>query len=93
MLAAAEALMHKLFKEMTYSPGATDISTPLLEVLATQRGVCHDYAHLMIACVRSRGLAARYVSGHLRTAPWPGAERHVDRCGCLAVSVAVEPRS
>jgi transglutaminase-like putative cysteine protease len=75
MLAAAEALMLKLFEEMTYAPGATGISTPLLAVLATKRGVCQDYAHLMIACLRSRGLAARYVSGYLRTVPRPGSER------------------
>ncbi len=75
MLAATDALMMKLFKEMTYAPGATGISTPLLEVLETKRGVCQDYAHLMIACLRSRGLAARYVSGYLRTVPRPGAER------------------
>jgi transglutaminase-like putative cysteine protease len=65
MLAAADALMRKLFKEMSYAPGATGISTPLLEVLASKRGVCQDYAHLMIACLRSRGLAVRYVSGYL----------------------------
>jgi len=75
MLAAADALMLKLFKDMTYTPGATGVSTPLLEVLASKQGVCQDYAHLMIACVRSRGLAARYVSGYLRTVPRPGTER------------------
>ena len=75
MLAAADALMLKLFKEMSYVPGATSISTPLLEVLKEKRGVCQDYAHLMIACLRSRGLAARYVSGYLRTVPRPGTER------------------
>jgi len=75
ILSAADALMLKLFKEMSYVPGATGISTPLLEVLKTKRGVCQDYAHLMIACLRSRGLAARYVSGYLRTVPRPGAER------------------
>jgi transglutaminase-like putative cysteine protease len=75
ILAAADALMLKLFRQMTYAPGATGISTPLLEVLNTKRGVCQDYAHLMIACLRSRGLAARYVSGYLRTVPRPGGER------------------
>jgi transglutaminase-like putative cysteine protease len=69
VLACVEALMHKLFKEMKYSPGETHIATPLLDVLRTKRGVCQDYAHLMIACLRSRGLAAQYVSGYLRTTP------------------------
>jgi len=68
VLVCAEALMHKLFKEMTYSPGETQIATPLLEVLRHKRGVCQDYAHLMIACLRAHGLAAKYVSGYLCTA-------------------------
>jgi transglutaminase-like putative cysteine protease len=63
----AAALMTKLWREFTYAPGATEISTPLLEVLAQRSGVCQDYAHLMIACLRSAGLSARYVSGYLRT--------------------------
>jgi transglutaminase-like putative cysteine protease len=67
VLAGAEALMHKIHREFTYAPGDTHISTPLLEVLDKRRGVCQDYAHLMIACLRSIGLAARYVSGYLRT--------------------------
>lgn len=73
LLECAEALTQKLFTEMTYAPGATTINTPLLEVLSTLRGVCQDYAHLMIACLRARGFAARYVSGYLRTVPAPNA--------------------
>jgi transglutaminase-like putative cysteine protease len=73
VLAGAEALMHKIFREFTYAPGDTHIGTPLLEVLDKRRGVCQDYAHLMIACLRSIGLAARYVSGYLRTVA-PGEE-------------------
>jgi transglutaminase-like putative cysteine protease len=61
------ALMGKVRHEFTYAPGATEIATPLLEVLAKRSGVCQDFAHLMIACLRSAGLAARYVSGYLRT--------------------------
>lgn len=72
VLECAESLMHKLHDEMTYAPGETTVSTSLLDVLDTRRGVCQDYAHLMIACLRSRGLAARYVSGYLRTVPAPG---------------------
>ena len=72
LLECAASLMHKLHEEMTYAPGATTIGTPLLEVLATKRGVCQDYAHLMIACMRARGFPARYVSGYLRTTPAEG---------------------
>jgi transglutaminase-like putative cysteine protease len=61
--------MQKLHRELTYAPGETDIATPLVEVLQNRRGVCQDYAHLMIACLRSKGLAGRYVSGYIRLRP------------------------
>jgi transglutaminase-like putative cysteine protease len=67
ILACAEALTTKLQTELTYAPGETGIGTPATEVIETRRGVCQDFAHLMIACLRSRGLPARYVSGYLRT--------------------------
>jgi transglutaminase-like putative cysteine protease len=67
VLDVADALMAKVHAEFTYAPGETEIATPLLEVLHKRRGVCQDYAHLMIACLRSAGLAARYVSGYLHT--------------------------
>lgn len=74
VLVGAEAVMHKVHAELQYAPGATSVSTPLMEVLAQRRGVCQDFAHLMIACLRSLGLAARYVSGYVRTlAPAVGA--------------------
>ncbi|HEY3731562.1 MAG TPA: transglutaminase family protein [Steroidobacteraceae bacterium] len=60
-------LMAKIQREFIYAPGSTDIATPLLQVLARRTGVCQDFAHLMIACLRSVGLSARYVSGYLRT--------------------------
>ena len=72
LLECADALMRKLHDEMTYAPGETSVTTPLMEVLQQKRGVCQDFAHLMIACLRSRGLAARYVSGYLRTVPAEG---------------------
>lgn len=75
MVEAVNALMLKIFRDMTYSPGETDVATPLTQVLARRRGVCQDYAHLMIACLRARGLSARYVSGYLRTIPRDGAQR------------------
>lgn len=67
ILACAEALSTKLHADITYAPGETSISTSSTEVLETRRGVCQDFAHLMISCLRSRGLPARYVSGYLRT--------------------------
>jgi transglutaminase-like putative cysteine protease len=72
LLAAAEDLMAKIHREFAYDPEATRIATPLLEVFARKRGVCQDFAHLMLACLRSLGLAARYVSGYLQTTPPPG---------------------
>jgi transglutaminase-like putative cysteine protease len=67
VLACAEKLTSKLHKEIKYAPGETTISTSATEVLEKRRGVCQDFAHLMISCFRSRGLPARYVSGYLRT--------------------------
>jgi transglutaminase-like putative cysteine protease len=67
ILACAEALSTKLHADIQYVPGVTTISTSPTEVLETRRGVCQDFAHLMISCLRSRGLPARYVSGYLRT--------------------------
>jgi transglutaminase-like putative cysteine protease len=63
----AAALMAKVRREFKYAPGSTEIATPLMEVLSKRSGVCQDFAHLMIACLRSVGLSARYVSGYLRT--------------------------
>jgi transglutaminase-like putative cysteine protease len=67
LLACAEALSTKLHTDIRYVPGVTNISTSPTEVLETRRGVCQDFAHFMISCLRSRGLPARYVSGYLRT--------------------------
>jgi transglutaminase-like putative cysteine protease len=69
ILACAAALMSKIHDELAYAPGETTVSTPLAEVLASRKGVCQDFSHLMIACLRSRGLAARYVSGYVRLSP------------------------
>jgi transglutaminase-like putative cysteine protease len=73
ILVCADALMVKLYRDLTYAPGETAVGTPVREVLKKRRGVCQDFAHLMIACLRSRGLAARYVSGYLRAGPMGGA--------------------
>lgn len=75
LLLCAQALMEKIFDEFTFDGEATQVATPLVEVLERRRGVCQDFAHLMLACLRSRGLAARYVSGYLLTQPPPGQPR------------------
>ena len=67
ILQCAEELSTRLHRDIQYVPGATSIRTSSSEVLENRRGVCQDFAHLMIACLRSRGLPARYVSGYLRT--------------------------
>jgi transglutaminase-like putative cysteine protease len=63
--------------EFKYETASTDISTPLATVLREKRGVCQDFAHVAVGCLRSLGLPARYVSGYLETAPPPGKERLV----------------
>lgn len=75
LLLAVQALMQKIFREFTFDASATQVATPLTQVLEERRGVCQDFAHLMLACLRSRGLAARYVSGYLLTQPPPGQPR------------------
>ncbi|KPX39064.1 Transglutaminase-like domain-containing protein [Pseudomonas savastanoi pv. glycinea] len=75
LLLCVQALMEKIFDEFTFDDEATQVATPLVEVLERRRGVCQDFAHLMLACLRSRGLAARYVSGYLLTQPPPGQPR------------------
>ena len=75
LLLGVQALMAKIFSEFTFDPEATTVSTPVLEVLENKRGVCQDFAHLMIACLRAMGLAARYVSDYLLTRPPPGKPR------------------
>ncbi|MDR3213793.1 MAG: transglutaminase family protein [Azoarcus sp.] len=77
LLVGADRLMRRIHREFTYDPEATDISTPVTEVLASRRGVCQDFAHLMLSCLRSLGLAARYVSGYILTHPPAGKERLV----------------
>jgi transglutaminase-like putative cysteine protease len=67
VLSVANAMMAKVHREFRYEQGATEIATPLLEVFGNRCGVCQDFAHMMIACLRSAGLAARYVSGYLHT--------------------------
>lgn len=77
LLEAVEDLMHRIYKEFDYDPGFSSIATPLSEVLKHRKGVCQDFAHLAIACLRMQGLAARYVSGYLETIPPAGKQRLV----------------
>jgi len=77
LLAAAMDLTRRIFEEFQYQGGVSDVSTPVAKVLEMRRGVCQDFAHLQIACLRSLGLPARYVSGYLLTHPAPGHARLV----------------
>jgi transglutaminase-like putative cysteine protease len=77
VLEAARALTKKIFTEFEFDPEATTVSTPVMEVLERKKGVCQDFAHLMIACLRSTGIPARYVSGYLLTHPPEGQPRMV----------------
>lgn len=76
-LDAALDLTRRIFDEFEFDDKATEISTPLEEVLKGRRGVCQDFAHLMIGCLRSLGLAARYVSGYILTHPPAGQPRMI----------------
>jgi transglutaminase-like putative cysteine protease len=75
LIEAVHALMERIHRDFVYDPGFTSIATPLSVVFEHRRGVCQDFAHLALACLRSRGLAARYVSGYLETLPPPGQPR------------------
>jgi transglutaminase-like putative cysteine protease len=75
LLEAALDLNHRIHEDFEFDSTATVVSTPLSEVLEQRRGVCQDFAHLMIGCLRTVGVAARYVSGYLLTFPPPGHAR------------------
>ena len=74
-LDAVTELMHRIHADFEFQPGATTVSTSVDEVLCQRSGVCQDFAHLMLACLRGQGLPARYVSGYLLTEPPPGMAR------------------
>jgi len=73
LLEAALELNRRVHDEFAFDPGATAVTTPLADVMQRRRGVCQDFAHAMIAALRSTGLAARYVSGYVRTHRGDGA--------------------
>jgi len=70
-------LNQRIYNDFTYDPGYTNISTPINDVFRDKKGVCQDFAHIAIACLRSVGLPARYVSGYIETLPPPGQEKLV----------------
>ena len=75
IVTAVNDLMQRIYHDFIFDPFATTIATPLQTVLAHRRGVCQDFAHLMIGCLRTRGLAARYMSGYIETVPPAGQQR------------------
>lgn len=75
LISACEDLMARIFHEFYYDPSFSTISTPLGDVFAQKRGVCQDFAHFALACLRSMGLAARYVSGYIETIPPEGEQK------------------
>lgn len=77
MLEAVHDLMVRIHTDFIYDPDFTTLATPLATVLEHRRGICQDFSHLAIACVRTQGLAARYVSGYIETLPPPGKEKLV----------------
>lgn len=70
-------LTTRIFSDFAYDPGFTTIATPLADVLAHKRGVCQDFAHLQVGCLRSLGIPAKYVSGYIETLPKPGEKKLV----------------
>lgn len=81
VLAGLLELMGRIRRDFSYRPGVTGIHTQVTEVLAERRGVCQDFAHVMVSALRGLGLPARYVSGYVRTLPPPGgvARRGADQ--------------
>jgi transglutaminase-like putative cysteine protease len=75
IIEAASELMRRIHADFKYDPGATEVSTPVLEAFNARHGVCQDFAQIMIAGLRGLGLPASYISGYLRTIPPPGQPR------------------
>ncbi len=77
VLVGAVGLVHRIYSEFTYDKSATTIDSSVSQVFSGKKGVCQDFAHLAISGLRSLGLAARYVSGYLKTLPPPGKSKLV----------------
>ncbi len=74
---AVKNLMYRIFSEFRFTPGFTTVTTPVSTVMQQRKGVCQDFAHLAIACIRAMGLPARYVSGYIETIPPNGKAKLV----------------
>ncbi|AJR04408.1 transglutaminase family protein [Siansivirga zeaxanthinifaciens] len=74
---AAYELMQRIYTDFDFDPEFTNVATPIHEVMKEKKGVCQDFAQIAIACVRSMGLPARYISGYIETLPPPGKEKLV----------------
>lgn len=72
---AAHELMQRIYTDFDFVAGFTTVSTPLNEVMEEKKGVCQDFAQIAIACIRSVGLPARYISGYIETLPPPGKKK------------------
>jgi len=72
---AAYELMQRIYTDFEFVSGFTSISTPIKEVMQERKGVCQDFAQIAIACIRSMGLPAKYISGYIETLPPPGKEK------------------
>jgi len=77
LLTAVKELTAAIYNEFKYSPESTTVATPIEDVMRTRQGVCQDFAHVQIGCLRSMGFAAKYVSGYLETLPPPGQQKLV----------------
>lgn len=77
LVEAVHDLMQRIHRDFVFDPEFTTLATPLATVLEHKRGVCQDFAQLAIGCIRSLGLAARYVSGYIETLPPPGGHKLV----------------
>lgn len=93
LLEAAAALMERIHHEFEYDSKSTEVNTPALQALAQRRGVCQDFAHIMVACCRALGLPARYVSGYMLTEPPPGQARLVGADASHAWASVYLPRA
>ncbi|GAB1857623.1 transglutaminase family protein [Flavobacteriaceae bacterium MHTCC 0001] len=72
---AAFELMQRIYTDFEFNQKATNVATPIHDVMRLKKGVCQDFAQIAIACVRAVGLPARYVSGYIETLPPPGKEK------------------
>ncbi|MFY7998140.1 MAG: transglutaminase family protein [Candidatus Kapaibacteriota bacterium] len=91
LLEAVRDFVRRIHADFKYVPGFTTISTPIATVLRERKGVCQDFAHLALGCLRSLGLAARYVSGYIETIPPEGKERLVGADASHAWIAVFEP--